>query len=138
MMVLEFGFDAHGDSNYAPHNHKKNCVVYPGTHDNETLVEWFSKTDKDTINYVCEYLNVKDIKDGPISMIRAALGSIAEFAIIMYSDWLELGAFARFNEPNTDSGNWVYRFTKDDFSEEMIDKIAFLTKTYRRNKKIIS
>ena len=133
MEILEFGFDPYGDSRYAPHNHVSNCVCYPGTHDNETLKQWFSNLNNDVLSYVLDYLGIDDINKGPISMIRACLASKSDYAIIMYSDWLELDKEARFNEPNTASGNWIYRFTKDDFNDEIKNKILHLTHLYRRD-----
>ncbi|HAL60183.1 MAG TPA: 4-alpha-glucanotransferase, partial [Sarcina sp.] len=44
MKVLQFAFDAKSDSEYQPHNYNRNCVVYTGTHDNDTTRGWFENT----------------------------------------------------------------------------------------------
>ena len=41
MKILQFAFDGAADNYYLPHNHQRNCVVYTGTHDNDTTLAWF-------------------------------------------------------------------------------------------------
>ena len=111
MKVLQFAFGG-GDSEYLPHNHVKNGVVCPGTHDNTTLTDWWENaaTGKERAN-AAAYLHLTPCKPtakevaavkpdaARIALLRAALGSVADRAIIPMSDWLGLGAEAHLNTP---------------------------------------
>ena len=121
MKVLQFAFGG-GDNEYLPHNHVKNGVVYPGTHDNTTLTDWWengaSKKEKAT---AAAYLHLTPCKPtakevaavktaaARTALLRAALGSVADRAIIPMYDWLGLGAEAHLNTPGKLGGNWAWR-----------------------------
>ena len=121
MKVLQFAFGG-GDSEYLPHNHVKNSVVYPGTHDNTTLTDWWengaSEKEKAT---AAAYLHLTPCKPtakevaavktaaARTALLRAALGSVADKAIIPMYDWLGLGAEAHLNTPGKLGGNWAWR-----------------------------
>lgn len=133
MKVLEFGFDPEGDSAYLPHNFKSsNCVCYTGTHDNETAVGWVNSLSRKEKKFCREYLNVKRCKDIPRGLIRAAWSSIADTAIAQMQDFLELDSSARMNIPSTLGGNWQWRLSGDELTDELAEEIAQLTRTYRR------
>ena len=132
MKILEFAFDLKGDSEYMPHNYIPNCVVYTGTHDNMPLRAWFNELTEEERHYVKEYLMLTDESKICDSMIRIALASIANYAIIPLQDYLGLGVEARINTPSTAEGNWTYRIKEDYLSKELALYIAFLTKLYRR------
>ncbi len=121
MKVLQFAFGG-GDNEYLPHNHVKNGVVYPGTHDNTTLTDWWengaSEKEKAT---AAAYLHLTSCKPtakevaavktaaARTALLRAALGSVADRAIIPMYDWLGLGAEAHLNTPGKLGGNWAWR-----------------------------
>ena len=121
MKVLQFAFGG-GDNEYLPHNHVKNCVVYPGTHDNTTLTDWWvnSATEKEKAT-AAAYLHLTPCKPtaqevaavrtdaARTALLRAALGSVADRAIIPMADWLGLGAEAHLNTPGKLGGNWAWR-----------------------------
>ena len=121
MKVLQFAFGG-GDNEYLPHNHVKNSVVYPGTHDNTTLTDWWvnAAPAKEKAN-AAAYLHLTPCKPtakevatvkpdaARIALLRAALGSVADRAIIPMSDWLGLGAEAHLNTPGKLGGNWAWR-----------------------------
>ena len=132
MKVLQFAFDPYGDSVYLPHNHVPNCVLYTGTHDNDTTKGWFSSLGNEEKAFACKYLGIKAENDMPEALIRAALSSVAETAVIPIQDYLKLGSEARMNIPSTLGGNWEYRVKSEDLSEELAGYIAELTRTYRR------
>ena len=138
MEILEFGFDPKGDSDYAPHNHKKNAICYPGTHDNSPILGWLDSLDSENLNYVKDYLMVdrnKSNKDLVDYIIKAALGSVSDVAIISLADYLNLDDSARFNTPSTlGDHNWTYRFNACDINEDLAKKIRTMTETYRRLK----
>ena len=119
---------------YLPHNHVKNCVVYPGTHDNTTLTDWWvnSATEKEKAT-AAAYLHLTPCKptakevaavkpdDARIALIRAALGSVADRVIIPMYDWLGLGAQAHLNTPGKLGGNWTWR-AADGFAKTTLAK----------------
>ena len=121
MKVLQFAFGG-GDNEYLPHNHVKNSVVYPGTHDNTTLTDWWvnAATAKEKAN-AAAYLHLTPCKPtakevaavrtdaARTALLRAALGSVADRAIIPMADWLGLGAAAHLNTPGKLGGNWTWR-----------------------------
>ena len=132
MKVLQFAFGG-GDNEYLPHNHVKNCVVYPGT-DNTTLTDWWvnSATEKEKAT-AAAYLHLTPCKptakevaavkpdDARIALIRAALGSVADRVIIPMYDWLGLGAQAHLNTPGKLGGNWTWR-AADGFAKTTLAK----------------
>ena len=121
MKVLQFAFGG-GDNEYLPHNYVKNSVVYPGTHDNTTLTDWWvnAAPAKEKAN-AAAYLHLTPCKPtakevaavrtdaARIALLRAALGSVADRAIIPMADWLGLGAEAHLNTPGKLGGNWAWR-----------------------------
>ena len=121
MKVLQFAFGG-GDNEYLPHNHVKNSVVYPGTHDNTTLTDWWvnAAPAKEKAN-AAAYLHLTPCKPtakevaavrtdaARTALLRAALGSVADRAIIPMADWLGLGAKAHLNTPGKLGGNWAWR-----------------------------
>lgn len=111
MRILQFAFDGSAKNPYLPHNHTADSVVYTGTHDNDTTLGWWQSLSVQQQAHVHEYLCGEDQpEDMPWLLIRAALESVAQLAIIPMQDLLELGAEARMNTPGTTEGNWVWRY----------------------------
>lgn len=130
MKVLQFAFDPYGDSAYLPHNHTKNCIVYTGTHDNNTTKGWYSSLSAEEKIFVDQYLN---ITENPVdALISAALASVADTAIIPIQDYMSLGSEARMNTPSTLGGNWCFRLPPEALNEALSNKICKMTKLYRR------
>ncbi|MGN0346073.1 MAG: 4-alpha-glucanotransferase [Lachnospiraceae bacterium] len=132
MKILEFAFDSGEENDYLPHNYEKNCIVYTGTHDNDTVFGWYPTLKKEDKTYVRDYLNVKSRKDIGWGLIRLALSSTADTAIIPMQDYLELGSEARINIPSTLGGNWTWRMKENAYTKELAAKIAKLAKIYGR------
>lgn len=146
MKVLQFAFGG-GDNEYLPHNHVKNSVVYPGTHDNTTLTDWWENaaTGKEKAN-VAAYLHLTPCKPtakevaavkpdaARIALLRAALGSVADRAIIPMSDWLGLGAEAHLNTPGKLGGNWTWRAVEGFDAEPLASRIQAECEVYCRAK----
>lgn len=133
MKVLGFAFDSLEDNDYLPHNYDKNCVVYTGTHDNDTAIGWFSHANPDQIAFAEKYLKLDHIEGYHWGMIRGALSSTAFLSIIPMQDYLGLGSEARMNTPSTLGGsNWQWRIRQDALSGELAGKIAELTERYGR------
>ncbi|MDL2323678.1 4-alpha-glucanotransferase [Ruminococcaceae bacterium OttesenSCG-928-A16] len=135
MKVLQFAFDTREDSDYLAHNYERNCVVYTGTHDNDTTHGWFENALPDDVALAKEYLNIHNADEGCWCFIRAAMGSVARIAIIPLQDYLNLGSEARMNTPATIGGNnWRWRANGAALTEELAAKIARLTKLYGRKR----
>lgn len=133
MKILEFAFDGGADSEYLPHNYTdSNCLVYGGTHDNETLVGFYGTKKKKELKYVYRYLNISKRKEIPKAMIRAAYASIAATAIFQMQDILELDNSARMNLPSTVGTNWRWRMLPGQFEEKHIRMLKKFCKWYRR------
>lgn len=133
MKVLQFAFDVREESDYLPHNYHRNCVVYTGTHDNNTTLGWYKEISEEEKELFIKYIN-KDPEEELSSwdLICLAMGSVADTCIIPVQDLLELDETARINVPSTVGNNWTIRIDKEAFSEELIDKIKDLTKIYGR------
>lgn len=133
MKVLEFAFDSREDSDYLPHNYDKNCVVYTGTHDNDTVIGWFSGINSEDRAMALDYLNRKrSTKEIHWDLIRLAQQSEAKLCIIPIQDYLGLGGEARINVPSTVGSNWTWRLLPDEIQDEMLLKIRHITNLYGR------
>ena len=137
MKVLEFAFDARDSyepCEYLPFTYYNNCVVYTGTHDNETLLGWLKHVNDYTLGYIKDYIG-RDIPVGQEmvdEIIRLAHSSVADLCIIPLQDYLGLGNEARINTPSTLGDNWKWRVTKDKLTDKVVDKIRKYTNVYRR------
>ena len=131
MKVLQFAFDSY-DSEYLPHNYDKNCIVYTGTHDNQTTRGWYEENNRKVQKYIREYLRVKSGKDVVEAMIATAMSSTAGTAVIPMQDWLGLGREARMNFPSTLGDNWKWRLTDGQLTDALAAHMKDVTKTYCR------
>ena len=132
MKVLQFAFGGDANNAYLPHNYKQNCIVYTGTHDNETTVGWYKNLDHWTRGHVDRYLDISRDNDVNWRFIRAALSSVADTAVIPMQDYLGLGNEARMNMPSTLGKNWEWRMKADACTKELAEKILEMTKIYGR------
>ena len=134
MKVLEFAFDPREKSNYLPHSYDRNSIVYTGTHDNETLVQWYKGLDKVSRAFAEEYMNNAHIpaEEKYWDFIRLAMMSCANTCIIPAQDYLGLDKEARINFPSTLGENWKWRINSRMFTKALIKKIHALTKISER------
>lgn len=132
MKILQFAFDAEGESEYLPHCYDKNCVVYTGTHDNDTMVGFLKQMPAKDIRFMKKYLNCKEDKKLCRQIIRAGVSSVADTVIIPMQDWLELDNAARINVPSTLGENWMWRMDRDALTEKLAKRIYKMTKLYGR------
>lgn len=132
MKILQFAFDSREESDYLPHNYVRNCVVYTGTHDNDTTVGWFEVLNKKDKAFAKRYLHITSEEEVEWEFIRAALASVADTAIIPMQDYLGLGAEARINIPSTLGENWKWRMGGKDCTKKLAEKIYKLSKLYGR------
>ena len=132
MKVLQFAFGP-GDSEYLPHNHVKNGVVYPGTHDNNTLTGWFAEElTAAQRKQVVDYFALTKQEGTVRGMLRGVLASTAALAIIPMADWLEETAAARMNTPGQAQGNWQWRADAKKLTPALAAEIRVLTERYFR------
>ncbi len=132
MKVLQFAFDAREQSGYLPHNFPRNCAVYPGTHDNDTLLGWEASLSPGDLAYAREYLGAPREEPLREAIIRACLRSVGDLAVIPMQDWLALGGEARVNTPATLGGNWRWRLLPDMLTPELSAKMARMARLYGR------
>ena len=132
MKILEFAFDSNEDNDYLPHNYEHNCIVYTGTHDNDTILGWYKAAGRNDRARVKQYLGIRSNSDIVWSMIRLAHASVADTCIIQMQDYLELGSEGRINIPSTLGGNWTWRMRENAYTRELAERIAEVTKIYGR------
>lgn len=142
MRVLQFAFRGDSKTIDLPHNYIRNCVVYTGTHDNDTTVGWFhskagagSTRDAEQIareqEYCLKYLNT-DGREIHWDVIRAAWASVANTAVVPLQDLLGLGSRARMNLPASEEGNWRWRFRAGALSRKLGERLGEVTELYGR------
>ncbi len=134
MKVLQFAFDPSEDSDYLTYKYQRNCVVYTGTHDNDTTAGWFEKLSDGDREVALRYMNsfYTPKEEQHWDLIALAMRSTADTCIIPVQDFLGLGSEARINMPSTLGDNWKWRMPKGAFSEELKEKIRRMTKLYGR------
>jgi 4-alpha-glucanotransferase len=108
MKVLQFAFDGDPANPHLPAHHGEHCVVYTGTHDNDTTLGWWSSLDEPARQVVRASLADPD-EEMPWALVRLALSSTARLAVIPMQDVLGLGSGARMNTPGLPDGNWSWR-----------------------------
>ncbi len=134
MKVLQFAFDSREESDYLPHNYEHNCVVYTGTHDNNTILGWLDEMAPEDRLLAERYLDNRYTRkeDMPWDFIRLAMASVADLAITPIQEFLCLGGEARINRPSTLGINWKWRLLKGQITHEVIGKMYDMTKLYGR------
>ncbi len=136
MRILQFAFGGDPSNPYLPHHYIHNCVVYPGTHDNDTAIGWWNTAgdaEKQHVGDYFGYANLNEIQNINWEFIRAALASVADLAVIPLQDVLGLDGRARMNDPRYNDGQWRWRFTKLDLlSPELSEQLLRLTRMYSR------
>jgi len=134
MLILQFAFADPAHNTHAPHNHTSDNVVYTGTHDNNTSKGWFEEeSSSEELSNLILYLG-KEVSSETIcaDMIRMAMSSTADTAVIQMQDYLELKAKSRMNIPSTPKGNWEWRMMPDRLTDELTTHIRTLTRLYGR------
>lgn len=134
MAILQFAFGGDAGNSYLPHNLQHNSVVYPGTHDNDTTVGWYSQTNEQARDHMRRYLRVSG-EDIAWDFLRAAYQSVCALAIIPLQDMLMLDSSARFNTPGVAAGNWQWRCTSTqlaDLRQHSAPALRALAQLYRR------
>ena len=132
MKVIEFAFDGNTDNPYLPHMYQKNCVVYGGTHDNETLVGYYDNLSVDNLAYALQYTDCSNRAALIEKVFLMAYRSVADTVIFQMQDVLEKGNETRMNLPATIGENWRWRLTEGEFTKEKRNWLKSLSIIYGR------
>jgi 4-alpha-glucanotransferase len=131
MAVLQFGFGDPGAHIYLPHRLTPDCVIYTGTHDNDTTLGWWKSLSENERRAV-EAL-VGRCNDGVNwALIRLAQSSVAEFCVAPLQDILGLGSEARLNTPSTQDGNYHWRYQPGSLKDDLAKRLANLAEVTDR------
>ena len=137
MKIIQFSFAGDPRDSFLPHNYTQNCVVYTGTHDNDTARGWYERVPEGERDFYRRYLD-RDGANVAWDMIRAAWASVAVFSLAPMQDFLDLGNEARMNYPGSPSGNWTWRMSPDAMDEALQRRIWELNYLYNRTLAISS
>ena len=132
MKVVQFAFDSRDDSDYMPHNYDKHCVVYTGTHDNDTILGWMKQAQKNIVKKAKEYLRMTKEEGYNWGMMCGAWMSSANLAVVTMQDLIGLGSSARMNIPSTLGGNWTWRALPGQINAPLANKLHHKTELYGR------
>jgi 4-alpha-glucanotransferase len=135
MKVLQFAFDFNNKNPHLPNNYNSpNCVVYTGTHDNNTTNGWFYEQDTDerTRNYVMKYLRLNHRDEFHWEFISLALRSVAKLSIIPAQDVLGYAGKFRMNTPGKIQNNWLWKLTPGRLNHEVMQRLKKLCVMYNR------
>ncbi|MES9845406.1 MAG: 4-alpha-glucanotransferase [Candidatus Sedimenticola sp. 6PFRAG5] len=131
MKILQFAFSGDSNNPYLPFRHETDSVVYTGTHDNDTTLGWYNSQDAEMRQYVDEFLGFS-WETMPWPMIRSALASRSNLAVIPMQDLLSLGGRHRMNLPGTTEGNWEWRFDWSMVDDDLAERVSKMVKMYSR------
>ncbi|MEO0540288.1 MAG: 4-alpha-glucanotransferase [Cyanobacteria bacterium P01_A01_bin.105] len=127
MKILQFAFGSDHRNPYLPQNVDRNFVIYTGTHDNNTTVGWFNQASDYEQGRLAAYAGGLSPESVHWTMIRLAMTSVANQAVIPLQDLLGLGSEARMNTPGKPEGNWEWRFAGSVLSETLTEQLKHLT-----------
>ena len=140
MRILQFAFDESESGSafdprnaFLPHNYVEHCVVYTGTHDNDTLAGWLDAASPAERAYLERYLGHAPA-DPVRALVREAWKSVAAWALAPMQDLLGLGSEARMNRPSTLGGNWCWRMAEGAFTKAMAEDLRAMTALYGRQR----
>jgi 4-alpha-glucanotransferase len=133
MKILQFAFAGATEDRFLPHTYDYNCVVYTGTHDNDTTVGWYRSATEKERDFVRRYL-ARDATDIAWDLMRLAWASVADLAVAPLQDVLGLGTEARMNLPGRPHGNWAWRFRAGQVTPALTARLGELTALYARGR----
>ena len=131
MKILQFAFSG-SDNLFLPHHYSSKCVVYTGTHDNDTTVGWFNSAPENEKRFAKDYMGV-DGNDIAWDLIRLGWASVANYAIAPMQDILKLDSSARMNYPGRNGGNWEWRMPENYINNDIIELLKKANHNYGRS-----
>jgi 4-alpha-glucanotransferase len=132
MKILHFAFGGGSDNPYLPFNYSANSVVYTGTHDNDTTLGWYEQAPDYERDRLLDYVGCLSPEGIHWTLIRLALMSVANQAIIPLQDVLGYGTDCRMNTPGQAEGNWDWRYQSEALTDEIGDRLRRLTELSNR------
>lgn len=135
MKLIQFAFDSREESDYLPHTYQKNCVVYTGTHDNDTIMGWFKTAPKESVKYAKEYLRLNKEEGYNWGTMKAVWGCVGDMAIVPMQDILGIGSEGRMNTPSTLGMNWKWRAVDGQITSALAKKVCKNMEIYCRKRK---
>jgi len=133
MNILHFAFGSDSQNPYLPFNINHNSVVYTGTHDNNTTVGWYyDNTSEYGQKHLSEYIGAHSSHGVAWDLIRLALSSVSNQAIIPLQDIFSLGSDARMNTPGLAEGNWGWRYRAEALNSEYSTRLRDMVMIYGR------
>ncbi|MBR5932922.1 MAG: 4-alpha-glucanotransferase [Treponema sp.] len=150
MKVLQFAFNTdeakqNGMVNpFLPHNYISNCIVYTGTHDNETMQGWLENSSEEQLTLVAQYVTGEKLDSEKAKelcnnkklcrmLLKTAMASNADMVVFPVQDLFAIGNSGRMNEPSTVGKNWKWRFDTSLLTDEKAGELAFLSELFARN-----
>jgi len=133
MKIFQFAFANDASDPFLPHNYPRHCVVYTGTHDNDTAWGWYQRVDEKEKDFFRRYV-ARDGRDVAWDMIRAVWSSVATFALAPMQDVLGLDNTARMNYPGNPSGNWSWRMSANALDDALCARLKEFNTLYLRDK----
>jgi 4-alpha-glucanotransferase len=135
MKILHFAFGSDAGNPYLPFNVDRNCVIYTGTHDNNTTIGWFEENANDyEKTRLYQYLGGRSEWGVAWDLIRLAYSSVANQAIVPLQDVFSLGSDARMNTPGLAEGNWSWRYRGEALTDEYSDRLRDFVSLFGRNR----
>jgi 4-alpha-glucanotransferase len=131
MKILQFAFGGDATNPYLPHQQYQKSVTYTGTHDNDTTLGWYEALDEHVKAHVHAYLG-ESTEPMPWLLIRTALSSVSELAVVPFQDLLSLDGKHRMNVPGTTEGNWRWQFSWDMVEDDVAVKLKTMNELYGR------
>lgn len=133
MKILEFAFDSReGGNDYLPHRYTNHCVVYAGTHDNDTILGWMAAAPAEDVAFARDYLRLTEEEGCHWGMMRGAWASVADLAVMQFQDLLGLGSEGRMNTPSTLGCNWQWRTLPGTYTPELAQRLRREMTLYQR------
>ena len=132
MRILQFAFDAHGESDYLPHRCCSNSVCYIGTHDNDTVMGWLSTMSGDDRKFAERYMHITPDEGWCWGMIRTGMSTVSDLFVMQMQDLLELPGSCRVNTPGTTGSNWQWRMLPGALDKKLSKRLRVYTETFRR------
>jgi len=132
MAILHFGFDPEPRSTFIPYAHERDLVVYTGTHDNNTTVGWYREDASEGQRDLFRRYASTDASEPHWDMIRLAMGSVADLAVVPHQDLLGLGSDARMNRPGVGEGNWAFRLPEHGLDDGLAARLREVVWTFGR------
>jgi len=132
MKIAQFAFGSDASEPFLPHNYPRNCAAYTGSHDNDTTRGWYETDAKPAEQDFARRYMHSDGRDIAWDLIGLVFASVADTAVAPLQDVLDKGTEARMNLPGRIAGNWGWRFTEGELTQQHAARLEELATLYGR------